>query len=179
MERETWRFINTFAPWLSALGTILAVVVSLYLATRDRRIRLKVAAGIRTIVFAGQTLESGVKVISIRVTNVGFRTATVTSVFWRVGLFRKVILEQVPSTIPSSSSLPATIADGREASYPLELSEFERMNIEGFRKSASSWFPKFFVRPIKIGVSTSTGKVFLSRIEPSLRKWFFERLNGV
>jgi len=32
MNRETWQFINTFAPWFSALGTIFAVIISLRLA---------------------------------------------------------------------------------------------------------------------------------------------------
>jgi len=32
VETETWKFINTFAPWFSAIGTILAVVTSLYSA---------------------------------------------------------------------------------------------------------------------------------------------------
>ena len=47
MSQKTWRFINTFAPWLSALGTITAVLVALYLARMDRRIQLEVSAGHR------------------------------------------------------------------------------------------------------------------------------------
>jgi hypothetical protein len=35
-DRETWTFVNSFAPWLSAIGTLAAVITSLYLATADR-----------------------------------------------------------------------------------------------------------------------------------------------
>lgn len=53
MDVEFWKFINTFAPWLSALGTIAAVVVSLYLARRDKSIRLEVSAGHRLLATPG------------------------------------------------------------------------------------------------------------------------------
>jgi hypothetical protein len=49
MDRETWRFINTFAPWLSAVGTLVAVAVSLYLARKSNRIELEVSAGLRKV----------------------------------------------------------------------------------------------------------------------------------
>ena len=31
--KETWVFLNTFADWFAALGSILAVIVALYLAS--------------------------------------------------------------------------------------------------------------------------------------------------
>ena len=68
-------FINTFAGWLSAVGTLLAVIVSLYLARRDSRIRLRVNIGIRKMI-----IERGVHIVKyapdfilIAVTNVGSR----------------------------------------------------------------------------------------------------------
>ena len=38
MDRATWQFINSFSSWLSAIGTVAAVIVALYLARRDKRI---------------------------------------------------------------------------------------------------------------------------------------------
>ena len=35
-DENTWKFINTFAPWFSAIGTLAAVSTSLYLAFADR-----------------------------------------------------------------------------------------------------------------------------------------------
>jgi hypothetical protein len=49
MDQETWRFINTFAPWLSAIGTLTAVAVSLYLARRSDRQKLEVRVGLRNV----------------------------------------------------------------------------------------------------------------------------------
>jgi hypothetical protein len=53
MDQDTWRFINTFAPWAAALGTFGAVLVSLYLARKSNWIELEVRAGIRKIGFIG------------------------------------------------------------------------------------------------------------------------------
>ena len=53
MDRATWEFINSFSPWLSAFGTIAAVVIALYLARVDKRVRLEVSAGIRLMVTPG------------------------------------------------------------------------------------------------------------------------------
>lgn len=43
---EEWKFINSFAPWLSAIGTLLAVSVSLYLSYSTRKIALNISSGI-------------------------------------------------------------------------------------------------------------------------------------
>ena len=52
-DRQLWTFINSFADWLSALGTIGAVIVALYLARKDARITLRVVSGLRVIVERG------------------------------------------------------------------------------------------------------------------------------
>lgn len=176
MDRDTWQFINTFAPWLSAVGTILAVIVSLYLANRDRQIKLRINAGVRKIVMSGQSIAQGTDVIDITVTNVGYRSARITTLYWKIGIFKKVRAVQLPGTMPWSAQLPCTLRDGDQASFPLELSIWEK-DIEKMLKSIPSTFPRIGVRSIKVGVSTSTGKRFESRIEESFQKWFLEQLS--
>lgn len=54
VDEETWKFINTFAPWLSAIGsTLSAVATSLWLAQRDRRVKLSVRASLRIWLIPG------------------------------------------------------------------------------------------------------------------------------
>jgi hypothetical protein len=83
--KADWTFINTFAGWLSAVGTLLAVVVSLYLAMRDFRIRLRVNVGIRKLFVGAGThnVEDAPDFIIISVANVGRRPAKVTGLFWK------------------------------------------------------------------------------------------------
>jgi hypothetical protein len=85
-HEETWKFINTFAPWLSAVGTISAVITSLYLARKSRRIHLKVDAGLRTLVQQGSPAK---EYVAITVVNRGDRAATIQSIGWKIGFFRK------------------------------------------------------------------------------------------
>ena len=58
MDRETWKFINTFAPWVSALGTTAAVIVSLYLALRTARVKIRVGSGIYQMLGLGQKVSA-------------------------------------------------------------------------------------------------------------------------
>ena len=81
-----WNFINRVSGLLTAIGTLSAVIVSLWLALRDSRIRLKVHVGIRKIFFERKIYEHpGLEpdFLDIAVTNVGRRVVTVTGLLWK------------------------------------------------------------------------------------------------
>lgn len=54
MDRETWEFINSFAPWLGGIGSIIAAVVALYLgrSSRTEKLRVSVHDGFRVTISA-------------------------------------------------------------------------------------------------------------------------------
>ena len=89
MDSETWRFINTFAPWFSAIGTIAAVIVSLYLARARRPIKLEVRSGHRILVGDSSELKYP-EYIFIGAINVGHRVAYITNVGWKTGCLKKI-----------------------------------------------------------------------------------------
>ena len=89
LDQETWRFINSFAPWLAAIGTVVAVITALYLARKEARIQLNVRALIRCEVIPGTDLGPGPNYLSVEVSNVGRRAATVTHIYWKTGIFQK------------------------------------------------------------------------------------------
>jgi len=167
MDRSTWEFINTFSPWLSALGTIAAVVVALYLARIDKQVRLEVSAGIRFM------LTSGVpgphpEYLAIRIVNIGHREAQVTNIGWKVGLFKKKLAVQTTRKDGLSSDLPIRLKDGQEANYYIPLSK----NANWLRDFVKDFLPNRFrsrARFIKITVHTSIGKSFEAKIEKGLR----------
>ena len=173
IDKETWKFINTFAPWFSALGTLLAVSTSLYLATRDRSIRIKVSAGRRLRFYGG---PQGINVITIYVVNKGHRNATITGLYWRYAFNKKITFEQAPP-VPNLSTLPIKLEDGDEATYAFPEDEFSK-EIKHFSlvmpPSKILWLKAKF---IKVGVYTSTGLKFESSIEPALQKFFIETIN--
>ena len=163
-DQETWLFINTFAPWLSALATFSAVLVSLYLATKDRRVTLKVSAGVRILVSPQTKLECA----DVSVVNIGRREVTVKSIGWQFGLFRTTSIFQLPSGNPLSSQLPIRLLDGGEASFYFPLDAGSH-----WMKSMTTHLgkrPWINAATMKVIILTSTGKTFKSRIEPGLRR---------
>ena len=118
MDRATWQFINSFSSWLSAIGTVAAVIVALYLARRDKRIRLEVSAGIRLIVTQG-IKGNPPEFLTIRVTNIGHREAQLTNIGWKIGFFRKKHAVQTTIRDGISSELPLRLKDGEKHAPPL------------------------------------------------------------
>jgi hypothetical protein len=87
-DKETWKFINTFAPWLSAIGTFAAVVISLYLARQGKSVTLKITAGHRLMATPG-IQGPYPEYIAINIVNTGYRDAQITNIGWKVGFFKK------------------------------------------------------------------------------------------
>ena len=140
-----WRFINTLAPWFSAIGTVSAVVTSLYLARRSDRQMLEVRAGLRTIAVV-RGGSSGVKdypffvrpnvfsnqpptVLMVSVTNIGRRTAHLAHIYWQVGRGRS--FDGHPPRNELSFEFPIKLADGESAFYSWPLAGLEKSFIFG------------------------------------------------
>ncbi len=175
-NRETWEFINSFAPWLAALGTISAVVVSLLLALRTTKIKLKTKAAIYNIVAPGQRVSDSPEYVQIQVVNHGFRDATVNGIMWsyKPVLGRRRTFVMVPPANPYSSTLPAKIAHGDSANFLLTIDEFKRGADTLLDVVLKAKRPESAVGRIRAGVYTSTGDEFLTRIDKTLREQLLE-----
>ena len=172
-----WTLINSFASWLSALGTIAAVIVALYLASRDRNIHLRVNAGIRILYTEGQSPSERIDCLSISVTNIGHRTARIEGLLWyikplRISPFRRhsSYFYMITPRNVYSSSMPVELRDGQTAIYIVPLTEYQATNANN--PMYVGRFPKLAVRSTRIVVNTSTGKLFSSKIEQELQDWF-------
>lgn len=171
-DKSTWQFINSFAPWLAALGTLLAVITSLYLARRDKRINISVNADIVTIIDnSNQT-----KCVCIEATNIGYRTANIVSIDWKIGIFRKRRMTQVLATNSISSKLPIKLNDGDTANYYFPIEDFHK-NLKNFKKCFRTNFVGLETKFIFISALTSTGQIFKSRIKGVLQEWFLVNIN--
>jgi hypothetical protein len=175
--QDQWVFINGFAGWLSGFGSLSAVVVSLYLARRDMRIRLRISADIRQIVFSGPPPVKKGEFITIAVTNVGRRSARVTGLFWKNLLIPHLYLLQIPGDAPLSAQLPARLQDGDEADFTVP--------VQVFAKNDAAVFCRLLPRPrklmvqfLRMQVRTSTGEVFGARIDKELKKWLLAYIAG-
>ena len=174
-DKETWKFINTFPPWLSAMGTLAVVVVSLYLARRDKKIRLEVSAGHRLMVIPGQKIKPTDWLV-LKIVNIGHREAQIINIGWKIGFFKKQHSIQMNfDNAGLSSPIPVRLKDGEVARFYIPL-DLESNWINSFIKDYLQPHPKTRSRYIKILAFTSVGDVFKSRIEKGLRKKILEKI---
>lgn len=177
--QETWKFINTFAPWLSAIGTISAVALSLHLARRDKNVRLEVSAGHRIMVTqAGDSEEPSPEYLFISIVNVGHREAQLTNIGWKAGIFKKKHAIQTIINNEYSNTLPIRLKDGEEARYLIPL-EGDLNWLHAFTNDMLSPLTQLQCRFVKIQAFTSIGKTFESNIEKSLKIKIIEKYNEI
>jgi len=167
-DRELWRFINTFAPWFSALGTLAAVATALYLARRERTVDLHVTAGVRVVAAPPQPPE---RFVTVEVVNRGRRRAIVDGIIWKLPrLFSEGYDYQwIPAeNLYFPERIPATLEDGDRVRFGAPVAGFIEMweDVAG----SSGWLRHIKVRFLRIVVTTSTGLSFQRRIEKGLRE---------
>jgi hypothetical protein len=128
---------NTVGNWLAAIATFGAVVVSLYLARRSEKVRLKAFAGLRMVVRGdGSPAEEH---LNIGVTNIGDRPVTVTTVGWAVGRGKK------------RRYCIQTVSGSWTAQYPVELAHGKAANFMVSFTHTPTWLSEFandFLGPI-------------------------------
>jgi len=180
MDQETWRFINTFAPWLSAIGTLSAVVTSLYLARQSNRIKMELRVGLRRVGYVGgqpmtEPVAKGATptpplLFWLNITNLGHRGATIDKVYWKLVPWSKRGLIWFPPQNSYSSAFPITLGDGQSASYAIPVPEFESKQGETLRSELSHWPRGIRSRLLRVCVATSTGDVFKQKLERDMRQ---------
>lgn len=109
---QVWNAIGT---WVAGIATFAAVLVSLYLARRGDRIRLKLFAGLRLVIRGdGSPPEEH---LNIGVTNLGDRSVTVNTVGWAVGKRkqRRYCIQTVSG--PWTAKYPIELAHGKSANF--------------------------------------------------------------
>ena len=170
---ETWRFINTFAPWLSAIGTLIAVCVSVWLVRRDKYIRLVVNANTQRFISLNEPNEPYTEVVCLAVTNIGHRSATIKKLYWLTGFFQRKKVEFVD--IPhiqalAPSPFPIKLADGEEANYFFKIDDIANyLNIFLFEITKTQLPSRRQLASLKIAVETSTGEIFEAPIGENLK----------
>lgn len=166
-DQETWRFINTFAPWLSALGTLAAVATALYLAYHDRRINLAVRASLRIQFIRGGGPGHGDRFVSVNVINRGRRRATVSGIGWRLGL-----LKQREFLVPDyrGPTIPAKLEDGDEAAFLFPLDQFASGLLDALPRKALIPLPGIRLASMRAIVATTAGRAFYATITRDLRQ---------
>ncbi len=179
LDREAWRFINTFAPWLSAIGTIAAVIVSLYLARRAGRADVRVSAAIMNLISPGQKPADAPEFFDIRAVNHGFREVVIQGIMWRLRGLKPKFYFVIPPADPYSTRLPVRLQYGERAQFMFPTRTF-RKDAESLllplKDSRSVWLA---TRRLRVGVYSTTGQEFLTRLDKQVRRWLVDQASGL
>jgi hypothetical protein len=157
----TWECVNSFGNWLSAVGTIAATALALWLALRDRMLHMRATfSTVVTTLARTDTLDN--HGFMVEFTNIGARPITVTGHEWQLP-FQKHRLLFMPHMDSRSAAittrLPCELTDGKSGHvfYPYDFF----LALDGREKAL--FHPNRFVaylriRFFKIRIGTSVGK---------------------
>ena len=165
---EEWKFINTFAPWFSAIGTSLAVCVSLYISHSTRKIALTVSSG----VFIFNENGADEEYLTINVINTGYRTVFLNShmcISFQVGLFKKTNIGIGHKYIDSqkSSGFPCKLGENETARLFLKINN---SNINWLQNIKKEHLKKHSLSTLRIVVYPNVGKPFKVKPDKTIMK---------
>lgn len=161
---QLWTLIGT---WVASIGTVSAVVASLYFSFNQNRIKFKVIVGHRKVV-SGLTKDIPDYCI-INVVNIGSKPAKIISVGWRAGYFKKKVSFIQIFKNPGYDDVPKTLEEGEDATFgvPFNLNNDDEDWIVSFPKAVTEK-SKSNLNSLKLWVHTSHGQTFTVKPEKGL-----------
>jgi hypothetical protein len=152
---------------LQALGTLAAVVVSLWLARRQSRIRFVANIDVRRrFTGPGQSEEC----LNVQVNNLGLISATIGRLQWSVGFWpKRRYLEQAPLHIAPPGLFPRELSPGQQIDFffPLGGSKILHNLAERFSRKTP---PFLSVRLVRLRIYANNRVVTSARVSPAVRR---------
>ena len=115
-------YMGTIADWVSGIGTLIAVIVTLYFSTRDNRKRLKVSVTWSYLLYANGDASGGGTIaidavnlgkIPVHIKSVGLMKRKIPKYF--SGIFPKSLLKLQLMNFYDFSDKPPTVVGGQES----------------------------------------------------------------
>jgi len=159
----TRAMIALIAECATALGTVGAVIVALFLARSQNRARLTLAGDVVVVMEPVAPVSSENRHLRLMVTNSGLREVTITSLNWRVGYFRRAHLYQKLPGNTLSSGLPAKLLPSETASFYFPW-EMYLKNAGQMRELFGTRFRRLRARSLRFVVCLSTGEAIRARV---------------
>ncbi len=163
---ENFNIINTYAMIFTAIGTISAVVLSLYFAYSSRKIALKIHTGIY------QGSQDTKNYILIKVLNNGNRAVTISEHFGlEFGFFRKknIIIGFKNIDWNQSSNFPCKLYDGDEAVVIIPIEQSDGNYLENFYKEFLIDSPMININTLKLQIYPNLGNTIKVKLDKSIK----------
>ena len=169
----TWDCINSFSNWISAVGTVAATSLALWLSIRDRRINLFAKLSVGLVPGANPRVLDQ-QVFAIEFTNQGPRTVIVTNHAWRLP-FVKGVIYMFPNVDTSvshlCSKLPLELTDGKVGHTFYAIDHFTKLDEPGAMFFHTNRFIAWVrINFVRLYINTSVGKKVRVRVHRDVRR---------
>ena len=177
VARDAYDWSMLAAQWFSAVGTVGAVIVALFLAWRQNRVRLRVICNVSHVFSAvpGTIISETPLVIRVSATNIGQRDAVVESITWQVGWLKPRRFYQMPT--PQSAypyPLPKRLAPGEDVTVLLDKVEWVAQNGNALANAIGDKKWPMIGSRFRVVVHTTTGEQFRIKPDDDVLKEFAE-----
>lgn len=159
IDLSFWSMIGT---WLASIGTIAAVITSLYLARKNEKVNLLINSNLIFLVGYLREYSNDDHYVCIEVTNNGNKPVTIQNIAWKMSKKKSFIVPMNPN--PITDTLPKMINYGETVRWAIEVNAIKNIWAPDFvrdgikRKDVKKW---------KIAVSLSTGEAIT--VKPNSR----------
>lgn len=176
LSRDWWTVLNTIGTVFAALGTVGAVIVSLYLIRRSSVFRGNLTVNIAAIV--DTTAEVNFRFLAIKLVNTSERNVKVTGIGWRVKPWPdESLLHQLFHPVPflPQAPLPAILLPGDDLTWYIDIHDGE-----WFTDVCRDW--KKRPRKIYVYAALSDGTMFVKKVGTGILASFqdsFDKAHGV
>lgn len=117
---DQWlQVLNVLGTWVAGLATFAAVVVSLWLARQQGRVRLKVIAAVMFVFNRDGTKH--LECIGYRVINLGDRAVTINTIGWAVGKGKAKRFAAIDTDDRLGAIPPKRLEQGESTVFMVEL----------------------------------------------------------
>jgi len=167
MDPVTLQLWSVIGTWVASIGTVSAVITSLWMAYHQGRVKLDVVAGCRQLITQGSSDIPDY--CMIKVVNIGNRPAKIVSVSWEAGrLNNKKHLIQMFG-LRGFDDVPKMLQEGEEATFmiPFHLNGDKKDWLISFPQYLAEDDPKI-ISSLKVVVHTSVGQSFKVKAEQGL-----------
>lgn len=166
IDKLTWDLVNGFANWLSAIASIAAAAVALYIANRSARPTAMLSVGHRITIGQG-AIAPYPEYAVFRVVNTGDRPIRIVQIGWSIRWpTRRAAVQMFEQSI--SSKLPIDLSHGQEATWYVPLDAREESWLEYFAKGLLMPHHRISLWSLRAQAFSSVGFVFTARPEHGL-----------
>ncbi|WP_294962005.1 hypothetical protein [Sulfurimonas sp.] len=162
MEVTTLNILSVIGTWIAAIGTVGAVITSLWLASSNNRVKLKISAETNSLLSSN---ESGHKeVCLIHIVNIGTRPIKINNIGWTIGKGKKKITLLQNTNGSTIDNVPKTILENEDINIDISFIGNKLNWIENMAKFAM----KHDIDTLQIIATTNINKTFKAKAGKSI-----------